>query len=120
MLGTRDGHVESAQVSQEAETRRHWSIDKVVGSDTVEDYDVLFLALVGVNTVYVYVLLLAVEQVHVIFKLGSQESHLTLVRSDKTDPLLQSLQALVTTELDKCLDELESKVRLDNVHSRQI
>ena len=45
---------------------------------------------------------------------------MSFVRRDKTNPLLQSLQALVTTELDKCLDELESKVRLDNVHSRQI
>ena len=61
MFGPSDGDVQSAQVRQKAESSRNRGVFKVVGSDTVENDNVLLLALIGIDTVDVQVILFTVK-----------------------------------------------------------
>lgn len=61
MFGPSDGDVQSAQVRQKAESSRNRGVFKVVGSHAVENDYVLLLALIGIDTVDVQVILFAVK-----------------------------------------------------------
>jgi hypothetical protein len=61
VFGPSDGDVQPAQVRQKAESSRNRSVFKVVGSNAVENDYVLLLALIGIDTVDVQVILFAVK-----------------------------------------------------------
>lgn len=66
MLRTGDGYVQSPQVCQEAKLRRDWSVSKPVCSDTVEDYDILLLTLIRVDTIDVQIAFFTIKKIHVV------------------------------------------------------